>query len=128
MKYKQLTELICLVCIVLIYGALNSRIYISNQTPIYYSITKCSNASLFLLLLPLGGKKVNEDDDIEDDVREMIDMIDKRKFGPSDETDPPGWETDTRYEKEMRVGKVKKGGKAAPGRFKCFTRINIFSV
>ncbi|KAH8876901.1 hypothetical protein KSF78_0005075 [Schistosoma japonicum] len=63
----------------------------------------------------LGGKKVNEDDDIEDDVREMIDMIDKRKFGPSDETDPPGWETDTRYEKEMRVGKVKKGGKAAPG-------------
>ncbi|CAH8546331.1 unnamed protein product [Schistosoma rodhaini] len=44
----------------------------------------------------------------------MIDMIDEEKFGPSDETDPPGWESDTRYEKEIRIGKVKKGGKFGP--------------
>ncbi|CAH8532210.1 unnamed protein product [Schistosoma mattheei] len=56
------------------------------------------------------------DNEIEDDFEKIIDMIDKEKFGPSDETDPPGWESDTRYEKEIRIGKVKKGGKLGPGK------------
>ncbi|CAH8553568.1 unnamed protein product [Schistosoma margrebowiei] len=60
--------------------------------------------------------RADDNNEIEDDFEKIIDMIDKERFGPSDETDPPGWESDTTYEKEIRVGKVKKGGKLGPGK------------
>ncbi|CAH8503048.1 unnamed protein product [Schistosoma turkestanicum] len=91
MKYNELNSLIYLVCIVLIFGAIN----VQGRK-----------------LVRTSGNDINE---MEDDFKAVFDMIDKRKFGPSDETDPPGWETDTKYEKEIRIGKVKRGGKAGSG-------------
>nr|CAH8850278.1 unnamed protein product [Trichobilharzia regenti] len=56
-----------------------------------------------------------KDDELKEEMQRLLEIADAKKPGEKEETDEPGWETETESEREIIVGTVKRGEKIKRG-------------